>query len=93
MSEPTYRVELSHHPENGLEVEWRAAVYSAADVEPVMGSSIYAMSLFDAYRATREDAFDAAQAWCKAKAQEPLSPSTVFLTEDGDILDRHEVER
>lgn len=87
MSEPTYRVELTHHPENGLGVEWRAAVYPAAEDDS------YPYTMFDAFRATREDAFDVAQAWCKAKAQEPLAPSTVMLTEDGDILDPHEVQR
>ena len=86
MSEPTYRVELTHHPENGIDVEWRAAVYAIAFAP---GS----LSVYDAFRATREDAFGAAQAWCKAKATEPLTPSTVFLTEDGDILDPHEAQR
>lgn len=90
MSEPTYRVDLTHKPENGVEVEWHAAVYSIVDYDV---NDPYAVAMFDAYRATREDAFDAAQAWCKAKAQAPQSPSVVLLTEDGDILDPHEVQR
>lgn len=88
MSEPTYRVELTHHPENGLAVEWRAAIYPVAE-----GHDEHGLSLFDAFRSTREDAFDAAQAWCKAKAQEPHAPSTVLLDEDGEIHDRHDQQR
>lgn len=84
MSEPTYRVELTHRPENGIGVEWHAAVYVASE------GPDYPYTTFDAFRATREEAFEAAQSWCKAKATAPLAPSTVFLTEDGDIIDRHE---
>jgi hypothetical protein len=82
VSEPTYRVELTHHPENGLEVCWRAAVYNAADA-PIEGWP--ATTIYDAYRATSQDAFDAAQAWCKAKAEAPLTPETMLLTESGDV--------
>ena len=84
MSEPTYRIELSHHPENGIDVSWRAAIYSTAEFD---ADSQFHHTMHDVFRATREDAFDVAQAWCKAKAQEPLAPSTVFLTEDGELLD------
>lgn len=79
MSEPTYRVELTHHPENGKHVEWQASVHNILD-----DGGEYWTSMFDAFRATRGDAFDAAQAWCKAKAQEPSQPSTEYLDEDGN---------
>ena len=79
MSEPTYRIELTHKPENGEHVCWRAAVYPVSEPD--------SWAIFDSFDATREQAFDKAQAWCKAKAQEPLAPSTVFLTEDGELLD------
>ena len=84
MSEPTYRVELTHHPENGLGVRWEAAVYEIAS-----GDTFPMHTMFGA---DREQAFDHAQGWIKAKAQAPDDPSTVFLTEDGDILDPHEVQ-
>lgn len=83
MSEPTYRIELSHHPENGTAVSWTAVVYAVADES---------YHIFDCFAATREAAFDKAQTWCRAKASEPQAPSTVFLTEDGDIHDPHEVQ-
>lgn len=86
MSEPTYRIELTHRPEEGLEVAWHGAVYSVGDWRDDRGN----FALYHSFDATREAAFDQAQAWCKAKAQEPLSPSTVFLTEDGDIHDPHD---
>jgi hypothetical protein len=82
VSEPTYRIELTNHPEDGAAVCWRAAVYSVADYDE---NSTYNPAIFDAFRATREDAMDAAQAWCKAKASEPQEPSTVFLNEDGEL--------
>ena len=90
MSEPTYRIELSHHPENGSAVEWQAAVYSVAEYDPVLP---YMSSLHNCYAGTREDAFNDAQTWVKAKSREPLAPSTVFLTEDGEIHDQFDVGR
>ena len=82
MSDPTYRVELTHHPENGSAVCWRSAVYNMHDD-----------FVDDFYRSSREAAFEAAQTWVWGKQQRPDDPSTVYLTEDGDIHDRHEVER
>lgn len=79
MSEPTYRIELSHHPEDNIAVEWHGEVYPVADDD--------SWPLFHSYGSTREEAFNKAQAWAKAKAQEPHAPSMVFLTEDGDIHD------
>lgn len=87
MSEPTYRIELTHRPEEGLAVAWHAGVYDAGEwVDNGPGC----FAIFHAFGADREAAFDNAQAWCKAKATEPHAPSTVFLTEDGDIHDPHD---
>ena len=83
VSEPTYRVELTHHPENGEFVSWKASLYLIA--------SEHCVTSF--YRAGREEAFDAVQKFVRGLIQEPERPSTVLLTEDGDILDPHEVQR
>lgn len=80
MSEPTYRIELTHRPEKDFDFRWIASVYRVADDEYVEC----------AIASTREDAFDKARAWCVAKARKPEPPSTVFLTEDGDIHDPHD---
>lgn len=77
MSEPTYRVDLQHHPEQTF--PWVATVVRLADDFPMrttVGSN-------------REDAFDRAQAIVRAMSQ-PEAPSTVFLSEDGDIIDPHD---
>lgn len=83
MSEPTYRVDLIHYPANGSAVQWGADITRVATDELIMC----------VHAATREAAFDNAQEWVKAQAAEPERSSTVYLTEDGDILDPHEVQR
>lgn len=80
MSEPTYRVELDHNPADSF--PWKATLVRIADnyaMRTVVGQS-------------REDAFDRAQAVVRAM-RNPEPSSTVDLTEDGDILDPHEVQR
>ena len=78
MSEPTYRVELTHHPEMPLR-PWQAEIHRCSD---------------DGYMAqlwgeSRQIATELAGAWVwRQKYGEP--PSTVFLTEEGEIHDRHE---
>jgi hypothetical protein len=88
VSEPTYRVELTHDPASGNAVCWEAKVYAVAEYDEAASN----FSVFTGYGGTREDAFTVAQDWCKAKATEPLAPSTVFLTEDGELLDPFEVQ-
>ena len=78
MSEPTYRIELTHDPASASAVCWTAKVYAVAD-------DSYAITEF--YGASREDAFDRAQTWLRAKSLPPEPGSTVFLTEDGELLD------
>lgn len=81
MSEPTYRIELTHHPELMPGNRWQAAIFAIADD---------GIPLATKFGVSREEAFDSAQTWCKAKAQEPVESSTVFLTEDGEIHDPHD---
>ena len=76
--EPTYRIELTHHPEMPLR-PFRAAIYRVADDE----------YLCDVYGATREDAVDEASKYAYSQTHAELS-STVFLTEEGDIHDPHD---
>ena len=82
MSEPTYRVDLTHNPADGSNVCWTARVFRPSQqdehVHVTWGSS-------------REEAFDLAQLWIKANTIAPQPPSTVYLTEDGDILPPHEL--
>lgn len=83
VSEPTYRIELTHDPASGtasLGCPWRAHVYRITDDEVMTVE----------YGSTRERAFDNAQAWARSAATVPESPSTVCLTEDGDIHDPHD---
>lgn len=81
MSEPTYRVELEHHPHDE-DWPWAASVIRVSDELP----------LFVRCGSTREDAFDRAQQAIRVMGQ-PQAPSSVYLSEDGDILDPHEVQR
>ena len=83
MSEPTYRVDLTHLPANGEAVQWCADISRVATDELIMCT----------HGASREQAFENAQEWVKAQSAEPERSSTVYLTEDGDILDPHEVQR
>lgn len=69
MSEATYRITLTHKPENGTAVCWHGAVYAEEEFEAhALEHTTPPLPIFDTFRATREDAFDSAQAWCKAKA-------------------------
>lgn len=86
MSEPTYRIELTHHPEEGRGLEWHAVVYNAAEYE-AEPSGMFWSKLFTGYGPTLDEAFTRAQDWAKAKAQQPEDPRTLFLTEDGELLD------
>ena len=81
MSKPTYRVDLDHTPED-IEWPWSASVVRLSDELP----------LFVRCGNTREQAFERAQAAVK-EAGNKQSSSVVLLTEDGDILDPHEVQR
>ena len=83
MSEPTYRVRLIHRPEKESHLEWEAAVFRCAD--DTFADTFIAES--------REAAFDKARSWVVRKSLPAEDPSTVYLTEDGDILDPHEVQR
>lgn len=79
MSEPTYRVELRHTPEDA-DWPWSASVVRIADELP----------LFVRCGSSREQAFERAkEAVRRASAQEP--PSDVYLTEDGEIHDRFDL--
>lgn len=84
MSEPTYRVELIHDPASEYpNVPWSAEIFRITDGERV----------YLTFEPSREAAFNDAQAWIKRQLLDAERPSTVFLTEDGDILDPHEVQR
>ena len=84
MSEPTYRVELVHNPASDYpNVPWSAEVFRITDSGRV----------YITFEPSRDEAFNAAQAWIKRQLLDAERPSTVFLTEDGDILDPHEVQR
>ena len=83
MSEPTYRVELDHDPTEIEPCKWHARVFRITDDEQVHST----------WGGTLEQAFDAAQEWCRASLADPEPSRTVYLTEDGDILDPHEVQR
>lgn len=82
MSEPTYRVELVHNPVNEA-WPWEAVIYRVADDE-YMAARL---------GVTRQDACENAQSWARAASMEAEARSVVMLTEDGDILDPHEVQR
>lgn len=84
MSEPTYRVDLSNDPTEIEPCRWAARIIRLSDGEQVTGSQ---------WGATREQAFDAAQEWIKRANGPSEPPSSVYLSEDGDILDPHEVTR
>lgn len=84
MSEPTYRVELQHDPAEIKPCQWAARIYRVADDVQVASTQ---------WGETREASFDAAQEIVRRMAVPPEDPSTVYLTEDGDILDPHEVAR
>lgn len=80
MSEPTYRVDLSHHPEH-LPYPWRGVVVRLSDEQEIkltVGES-------------REDAFARALQFVHDLNRiEPQHPSSVYLSEDGDLLDPHD---
>ena len=80
MSEPTYRVDLSHTPGNLY--SWRAAVVRLADDEELKG--LVADS--------REEAFGLAVKFVY-DLNHTERGSSVYLSEDGDLLDPHEVQR
>ena len=80
MSEPTYRVDLTHNP--GEMYPWRAAVVRLSDDEPLR--VLVAES--------REEAFALALRYVVA-LKHPEHASSVYLSEDGDLLDPHEVQR
>lgn len=81
VSEPTYRVELENDPTEIEPCRWHAKVYRVADGEQV----------YSAWGSTRDYAFDSAQTWARAAVQPPEAPSTVYLTEDGEIHDRFDL--
>lgn len=84
MSEPTYRVELIHNPASEYpSVPWSAEVFRLMDDERV----------FITFETSRDSAFDVAQAWVKRQLLDAERPSTVMLSEDGEIIDPHEVQR
>lgn len=80
MSEPTYRVDLSHDPSQIY--PWRASIVRLADEQELRG--LVADS--------REDAFALAVKYVHGLNQ-PQRPSSVYLSEDGDLLDPHEAQR
>ena len=80
MSEPTYRVDLTHDPSQMY--QWRAAVIRLADDEELKG--LVADS--------REEAFTLALQYVVA-LRSPERSSSVYLSEDGDLMDPHEVQR
>ena len=80
MSEPTYRVDLTHNP--GEMYPWRAAVVRLADEEELRG--LVADS--------REEAFALALQYVVG-LRNPERSTSVYLSEDGDLLDPHEVQR
>ena len=84
MSEPTYRVDLTHQPGDGEEVCWTGKVYRPAQQEGYV---------YITYGPSREATFDRAQAWIRANAADPLPSSTHYFTEDGDHVPLHEVQR
>ena len=84
MSEPTYRVELTHEPDAAFPgIPWKARVLRVADDQHVTTK----------YNSTREAVFEEAQAAIKVMLAPKEQSSTVYLSEDGDILDPHETQR
>ena len=80
MSEPTYRVDLTHDP--ALMYPWRAAVVRLSDDQELRG--LVADS--------RQEAFELALQYV-VSIRNPEHSSSVYLSEDGDLLDPHEVQR
>ena len=77
MSEPTYRVEIK--PTGTAEFPWSASIYRISDERLVAGK----------VGETEQEAFRRAQDFVRAVSQQAES-EPVFLTEDGEIHDRHE---
>ena len=84
MSEPTYRVEVQHDPSEIDGLQWSARIYRLSDDAQPYPTQ---------WGATMEDAFERAQELVKRVAAGPTSGATVLLTEDGEIIDPHEVQR
>ena len=80
MSEPTYRVDLTHNPADLY--PWRAVIVRLSDDTEIK-------SCVDG---SREEAFAEAVRIVHA-INHPERPSSVYLSEDGDLLDPHEVQR
>ena len=84
MSEPTYRVELAHDPTEPEVFQWSARVIRLSDESQMCAR----------FGASREEAFAGGQSWIQMYHHaERQAPSEVYLTEDGSILDPHEVQR
>lgn len=84
MSEPTYRVELVHEPLNPAATAWCATVRLAAFPDDV--------PLAHGYGLTADEALGKAKAYCRNRGTD-TELQVYLLTEDGDILDPHEVQR
>jgi hypothetical protein len=76
VSEPTYRVDLSHDP--GATLPWKATVVRLSDD--------WKMRTFETSMG-REEAFSKALAYVVAFNQDPEPDHSVYLSEDGDLLD------
>lgn len=82
MSEPTYRVDLKHRPAETL--AWKATVVRLSDE--------WEMRTFETSMG-REEAFAKALAYVCALDAGPEPDHSVYLSESGDLLDPHEVQR
>jgi hypothetical protein len=72
--EPTYRVDLEHEPTEAM-IPWTARITRLSDGEYLKA----------VYGSTRNEAFESAQSWIKAKSTPPERGATVYMTEDGEI--------
>jgi hypothetical protein len=72
--EPTYRIDLEHDPADRT-LPWTARIVRLSDDTHVKSE----------WGTTRTEAFDNAQSWVRAKAATPERPSSVHVTEDGEI--------
>lgn len=79
MSEPTYRVDLTNHPAEMY--HWRAEVVRLSDDHKIKGL----------WGDSRQEAFESALRFVVA-LKEPEHSSSVYLSEDGDLIDSAEVQ-
>jgi hypothetical protein len=80
MSEPTYRIETKHVPQNGAATRWEGRIYRLSEQHD------YPRTCYDTYGSDEATVLETMHGWIERAAQTPEKGTVLYVDENGQAV-------